>query len=72
LQHLTKLESLDIKNTDINEVNLSKLPESLQEIVFSSGKRPESKVKEITQQLALFNSRKFWAERGFSLEQAQE
>ncbi|CAJ0851572.1 791_t:CDS:2 [Entrophospora sp. SA101] len=46
LKSLTKLECLDIKNTDI-ESGIEYLPESLEEFVCSSRERPNSRVKSI-------------------------
>ncbi|KLL04845.1 MAG: hypothetical protein MRERV_1c097 [Mycoplasmataceae bacterium RV_VA103A] len=61
LKNLTKLRYLDISNTDINR-GWECLPANMKKISFSSEERPESKVKEISEQL-------YWISRGFDIQQ---
>ncbi|CAG8678035.1 7093_t:CDS:2, partial [Ambispora leptoticha] len=51
LNGMKKLEYLDISNTDLNEVNIDKLPNSLEEIDYSTKKRPTCKLIPIVLQL---------------------
>ncbi|CAI2175668.1 14111_t:CDS:2 [Funneliformis geosporum] len=51
---LIKLERLDISNTDIDR-GLEYLPNTVQELKFSSGERTDSKVKRIEEQLRTHN-----------------
>ncbi|CAJ0629806.1 15413_t:CDS:2, partial [Entrophospora sp. SA101] len=62
LQGLTKLKKMYISNTDINS-GWEYLPNSIKEIFSSSEKRPNSKVKAISEQLNCFPE---WAKRGFN------
>jgi len=50
---LSKLEKLDISNTDIND-GLECLPNSMKQIACFTTKKPDSKVKKIEQKLALY------------------
>jgi len=60
LKNLTKLEYLNISNTDINE-GLEYLPNGIKDFFYSSDLRPESKVKDLVakkeeiDRLLLFN-----------------
>ncbi|CAG8842918.1 5414_t:CDS:1, partial [Racocetra persica] len=47
---MKKLKSLDIGNTDLNEVNVDKLPNSLETIDCSIKERPNCKLTAITSQ----------------------
>jgi hypothetical protein len=51
LSNMKQLKRLYIGGTDISEVNLDKLPESLEEIDYSIGGRPNNKLTEIISQL---------------------
>ncbi|CAG8502591.1 1595_t:CDS:2 [Racocetra persica] len=51
LSNLKKLEYLDISSTDINEVNIDKLPKSLKCIAYSTTKSPHCQLTSITLQL---------------------
>jgi hypothetical protein len=54
LAELEKLETLYINDTDLNG-GVEYLPESLNKIDYSTNQRPNGKVKEIKDQLDLFN-----------------
>ncbi|CAG8466579.1 46056_t:CDS:10, partial [Gigaspora margarita] len=51
LKDLIRLESLHISNTDINEVDIEKLPESVREIHYSTEERQKAKLKDIKKEL---------------------
>ncbi|CAG8617351.1 10816_t:CDS:2 [Ambispora leptoticha] len=51
LSNLSKLKKLDISNTDLNEVNIDKLPQSLEEIKYSTLERPNCKLTTIVSEL---------------------
>ncbi|CAG8566644.1 23718_t:CDS:2, partial [Racocetra persica] len=51
LSEMKRLEVLDIRNTDINEVDIAQLPKSLETIVYSIDKRPNCQLKTIISQL---------------------
>ncbi|CFW93055.1 putative Non-specific protein-tyrosine kinase [endosymbiont DhMRE of Dentiscutata heterogama] len=53
LSGMKKLWELDISNTDLNEVNIDKLPQSLRRIDFSIEKRLSCKLVEIISQLKI-------------------
>jgi len=48
---MRQLKYLDISNTDINEVDVSKLPSSLEVIIYSTELRPDCKLVNIVLQL---------------------
>jgi hypothetical protein len=48
---MEKLKILDISNTDINEVNIDKLPKSLEQISYLVEVRLDCKLTTITSQL---------------------
>jgi hypothetical protein len=50
LKNLTKLEELDISNTDINQ-GVEFLPDSITEIYYLAEARPENKLKEMEEEL---------------------
>jgi Leucine-rich repeat (LRR) protein len=68
LKDLTKLKRLDVSNTDINE-GIEYLPSSIKKVCSSSKERPESKVKEISEQLNYFPK---WVKKGFDGQQFKE
>lgn len=51
LSSMNRLDYLDINNTDINEVNIDKLPRSLKKIEYSSKKRPDCELFKIASEL---------------------
>lgn len=55
LSGMEQLRKLHIGNTDLNEVDLSKLPKSLEKIEHSTYYRPNCKLTEIIPQLERFN-----------------
>ena len=60
LEKLTKLESIHISNTDVNEVDIKSLSENLpnlKEIQCSVEERPTSKLKEIKEELDLYQKK---------------
>ncbi|CAG8466146.1 31313_t:CDS:10, partial [Racocetra persica] len=54
LRNLIKLRELHISNTDLNEVNIEQLPQSLEKIEYSTDKRPDCKLKQIATQLSKY------------------
>ena len=54
-EELSKLEELHISNTDINEVDIEKLPKSLNYVYYSTEERPKSKLKDIERKLDSYN-----------------
>jgi len=75
LQNLKKLEILGISNTNINS-GLEYLSDSIEEIYCSSEERPESKVVQIREQLALYDGSfsilKEWKKRGFDNKETKQ
>ncbi|CAG8575920.1 6596_t:CDS:2, partial [Ambispora leptoticha] len=55
LSNLKQLKVLDVSDTDLNEVNIDKLPRSLEYIYYSTDKRPNCKLTTIIPQLRIFN-----------------
>ncbi|RIA78638.1 hypothetical protein C1645_842791 [Glomus cerebriforme] len=51
LSNMKKLKKLDISNTDIDEVDVNKLPTSLKSIKYSIEERPSCKLTKIVSQL---------------------
>lgn len=83
LNGMERLKRLDISNTDINEVNIDKLPNSLEEIKYSTKERPSCKLTEIVPQLEVYewkdlhpdfnlSERKGWEKQGFDKKETKE
>ncbi|CAI2194640.1 15031_t:CDS:1 [Funneliformis geosporum] len=58
LSRMQQLKYLDISNTDLNEVNVDELPNSLEQIIYSTKGRPNCKLVQITPYLKEFEGKK--------------
>lgn len=83
LSRMKNLKSLDISNTDLNEVNIDKLPKSLESLLYSTDNRPDCKLTKIVPQLDVWTwkdlhsdftleNRRGWEKQGFNKGQAKE
>jgi len=51
LSNMKKLKYLGISNTDLDEVDTDKLPDSLEDIYYFTKERPECRLKQLVPQL---------------------